>query len=118
MIPDVRPNTYRSYRGAAENQIVPFIGTKKLPITRRAIFVFNYAFVAPVKDSILPSNPVAKPKKCTSECGAPTPAPPSHSHSSGTSRGWCPACSLISPRSSNRCCGQAIFKFARADLMR
>jgi hypothetical protein len=83
--PDVRPNTYRSYRGAVENQIVPIIGTKKLPITPRAIvtpyiratcFVFNYAFVAAVKDSILPSNPVAKPKKCTSECGTPTPAPP------------------------------------------
>lgn len=83
--PNVRPNTYRSYRGVIQNQIVPTMGSKQLPLRPADIrsnlkmvgenwsprtaelthFVWTKSMDDAVKEGVLRSNPaehVAKPK--------------------------------------------------------
>ncbi len=86
------PKTYVSYRGAVNNQIVPTIGTKQLPITPAIVrgllkkvsetdgwgerttqltyVVLNIAMTAAVKEEVISKNPcevVAKPKVTPSQ---------------------------------------------------
>lgn len=90
MKPNIRPNTYRSYRGIVNNQIVPTMGKKRMPVRPADIrtnikqvsekwsvrtaelthFVWTKSMADAVRENIIRINPaehVAKPKLAKSE---------------------------------------------------
>lgn len=90
MKPNIRPNTYRSYRGIVSNQIVPTHGSKRLPVRPADVranlktvaenwslrtaelthFVWQKSMADAVREGVVRSNPVesvAKPKPIKSD---------------------------------------------------
>lgn len=86
--PNVAPKTYKSYKGAIDNQIVPHIGeTKRLPVTPAFVrgnlkhvgekwsartaelthFVWNKAMKDAVKEKVIKTNPVEHISKPTND---------------------------------------------------